>query len=822
MLEKSTINAAVENYLNGKTDKFALPIDGPLSNIDSYRLNCVRRLVRAFDLLKYDGKYYGDFCMALRGYLISFQISITLLNFHVSDGDAYGLWQDESDGSIHASYQIPDYINCDFVQQVFLSADLVATHKPEKHNLSTDPMVCALTGYSSFKSLAQKLAIYGALNTPEGYTSLISLPTGGGKSLVTQTVSYQTEGLTIIIVPTVSLAIDQVRVAKKAIHTPNPDEEIFYYSSGIDATGIINAIKNKTAQMLFISPEALILNSQFTEAINQANKIRYLKSIIIDEAHIVVDWGSDFRVDYQCLESWRKKLMVSNPQIKTILLSATYEPHCITILKDFFSNNGKWIEVRCDSLRHEPRFSLVNCKSRSEKNKRIVELVRKLPHPLIVYVARPDEAEDLKRLLHEKGINNVETFTGLTTSSQRRKLIDSWVDNEFEIMVATSAFGVGVDKSDIRTVLHTYVPQNPNAYYQELGRGGRDRLPCLSVMCITGDDVDVSFTRITKKVMTTEKIIGRWNSLYNHPESKRIGNFVYIDTTVKPSYSIDDPLDDTPTSDRDVKWNVYVILLLRRYGKIRIDEVIPQQGKYIFVIEVIDDALRSNDESLQKAIDEIHDAEWDYHVDAYQLMKFSIKHNGKRCWSEMFFETYDKVAEYCAGCCEHQRLNAGDSIEFPLKASIALPVRQLLPEQEILFGKSSDVIVRADFEYHSSMLVSLIDRNASVVIVPKDYDVNEKLAGVCGNKSVLILDIDTFRELSKKKSWFYLSGMIGVVYAGTDREIYKQLMTVQQSVNRTCMKVVHVIPEGVYFPWINKAFTDLIDGPVISVESFSM
>lgn len=135
----------------------------------------------------------------------------------------------------------------------------------------------------------------------------------------------------------------------------------------------------------------------------------------------------------------------------------------------------------------------------------MLELVQKLPHPMIIYVARPEEADDIKNYLKDNGITNVQTFTGLTTGTKRKELIDRWSDDQFEIMIATSAFGVGVDKSDVRTVLHMYIPPNPNAYYQELGRGGRDRLPCLSVMCTHPEDLNIAFQRISKKVMTTEK-----------------------------------------------------------------------------------------------------------------------------------------------------------------------------------------------------------------------------------------------------------------------------------------------------------------------------
>ena len=126
-------------------------------------------------------------------------------------------------------------------------------------------------------------------------------------------------------------------------------------------------------------------------------------------------------------------------------------------------------------------------------------MVRKLPHPMIIYVARPLDADNIKKSLANVGINNVRTFTGLTGKSQRKKLIDEWVDNEYEIIIATSAFGVGVDKSDVRTVIHTYIPQNANTYYQELGRGGRDCLPCLSVMCLQPEDTTIGRDRNYQK-----------------------------------------------------------------------------------------------------------------------------------------------------------------------------------------------------------------------------------------------------------------------------------------------------------------------------------
>lgn len=819
MLEISTLNELVERYLNGIDSQLSLPILEKGSSLDAYRLNCATRLGRAFTLFCRNHRHQNDFFMALRDYLLTCQTQLLLKNIAIPENNEYGLWLDPSDQSIHASYHLPDYVNDDLVQPAFLSTEQPTPIFHNKYDLHTDPLIYKLTGFSTFKSLAQKLAIYGALNTPDGYTTMVSLPTGGGKSLITQTLSYQQVGLTIIIVPTVSLAIDQVRVAKKTINTENPDEEIFYYSSGSDPSSIIHAIKRKAARMLFISPEALILNEAFVAAIDEANSARFLRNIIIDEAHIVVDWGADFRTDYQCLESWRNKLMMSNPQIRTILLSATYEQHCISILKDFFSVGDRWIEIRCDALRHEPRFSLVKCKSGTEKRHRIVELVRKCPHPMIIYTARPDDAKEIMQLLIDHGINNINTFTGLTTGLKRRELIDAWVDNQFEIMVATSAFGVGVDKSDIRTVLHTYIPQNPNAYYQELGRGGRDRLPCLSLMCVVKDDLDTSFDRIKKKVLTAEKIIGRWNSLYNDLSSKRMGNYVYISTAIKPKYAITDELNDSPASEADIRWNVYVLLFLRRYKMIRIAEVLPQRGKYVFVIEIINDVLRNNDQNLHKTIDAIRAQEWSYHVDAHQLMRKAIQNVRKQCWSEMFYETYDKVSEFCAGCDKHIKPIVGDSVDFTLKARIEQPIKLLDPDQMALMGKAGDTIILVSELAQSTAIGCLLKKRTTAIMIPTGFDATQLVYNSEILQNTFIFNREMLRDLYKKKAWYYLSGMITVLYQGSAREVFDQLSFVKQYLNQPTIRIVHVITENTYFEWLGKSFTDLVEGAVQTIES---
>lgn len=813
-MSNKEITYQVENYLNGKCSSAEISLDVPVSAKDQFLNNTIKRLIRAYSLYLGNCKFKEDFLLALRDYMLVFDTNVSIDDADVLSNNAFGIAFDSTENKFFATYDLPKGLNEHFVKTVFLKEENSSIPKSEA-NLTTDPYIFKLTGYSWFKSLEQKLGVYGALNTPDGYTTMISLPTGGGKSMVTQTISYQKEGLTIVIVPTVSLALDQERVTKAIIKRENNEEEIFSYSSGVAAGPILKAISEKKARVLFISPEALLENPAFSEVVKEANKSRYLKNIVIDEAHIVVDWGAGFRVDYQCLEAWRNMLLMSNPSLRTILLSATFEDTCVETLKNFFEVNGKWIEVRCDALRHEPRYCVVRTKNNDEKEARVIEMVKKLPHPLIIYVARPIEAEHYKTLLAKEGINNVETFTGLTGGAQRRKLINEWVDDQFEIMIATSAFGVGVDKSDVRTVIHTYIPQNANTYYQELGRGGRDRLPCLSVMCLHPDDTTIGRDRITKKVLTAEKILGRWDSLYNNVKSKRFSNNrVYIDTSIKPNYADKDDFDDTPTSDADMNWNVYVLLFLRRHNMIKIIEVTIESGCYMILIEITDDRLRTHDTELENHINSIRDKEWSYYSNSYNAISNAVRSNCRDCISELFTDTYSKVYEFCAGCNAHSVPIVGDIPKFPLKSRIEEPLRSLTEEQIAAFGNTPEAIIISKESEAIELIKKLIGKGASLIIVPDKYKANEELIKMTINKNIMIIGLEEAFQLAKKRAFFYLSGLIVVLYPMEERDIGEQYTVIRNNIcERKSTKVIHVVQKNAYVAEAGKNITELVNGP---------
>lgn len=819
-MNKEKIIEQMQQYLAGDLVDPLFEVTAEMNNLQAFYCRTAKRLVIACELQKENPDYQDDFLLALRDFLLVFETSMDIKNIEIAEDNPYAIRKNNAIGRYFATFQFPEGVSTELAEQAFMRNLSSENSRKKEYNLITDSLIYSITGFRHFKTMPQKLAVYGALNTPEGYTTLVSLPTGGGKSLITQMMAYQSGGLTIVVVPTVSLADDQLIAAKQIIKRSTVDQEIFSYRSGVPIAPILTAIQNRTARLLFISPEALMNNQAFDNVIKIANKQHYMKNIVIDEAHIVVDWGASFRVDYQCLEAWRKKLLLTNPSIRTVLLSATFENKSVDVLKKLFSDGIRWIEVRCDALRHEPRYILLKEKGYKNKDKKTIELVRKLPHPMIIYVARPDDAEQVKTLLAENGIRNVCTYTGLTNSDFREQLLKSWKANEFEIMVATSAFGVGVDKPDVRTVLHLYIPQNPNAYYQELGRGGRDQLPCLSVMCTYADDLKFAFQRISKRVMTTEKIIGRWDSMYNNKSSIRDGAIIHINTAIRPNYHDKDEWDDRPVSDADMNWNIYVLLLFRRYGLIEIIDITNDNGIYIFSVEIKDDFLRNKSDAQTDLLDQIRTDEWNYYNDAYLTMEKAINDSAHECWSEMFFDTYDKVYEYCAGCNAHKDRNNGDAQAFPLRKNIKAPVISVELNQKMLFESQDELIVIAKREERIKV-IEYLERHRLACLVATNRQIQDLgyFEGVSTEKSTYIVGPAGMKELLKKGNYYYISGMVAILYPDREDEIFEVFkMAMQYLCHKFGIHVVHVLGNNTYLPSVGKSIADLIEGRVVTAD----
>lgn len=175
----------------------------PRGGIEKYRYMTAYRLSKYVNFYRTHRISLDDLLISLRNYLLVFQTAVRLpIDIDITD-NKYGLRID-SEGLCYATLNLPEYLNVDIIKQGFME-DYIEPKKDERYFLGVTPNIYRLTGFQRFKSIRQKLAVNGALNMPEGYTALVSLPTGGGKSLITQTMAYQKkDGLTITVVPTVN------------------------------------------------------------------------------------------------------------------------------------------------------------------------------------------------------------------------------------------------------------------------------------------------------------------------------------------------------------------------------------------------------------------------------------------------------------------------------------------------------------------------------------------------------------------------------------------------------------------------------------------
>lgn len=747
-----------------------------------------------------------EFECSLRNILLYLKTSVTIKGYNLLTPNRFGLKVNYSNNSIYANFELPNYVNETFVRTTFDNQQVqkVADDTAIK---AVNPYIYKLTKqkFRTFKSIEQQLAVMGALRVPAGYTAMVAMSTGGGKSLITQTVSYQYDNsLTIIIVPTISLMLDQQRNASSIIK-PDNKKEIMYYHSGCNVDELISALDKNLVRMLFISPEALIKNIRIQDSILKANSKGYLKNLVIDEAHIIIEWGASFRVDFQCLDSFKRLLVKDNPSLRTYLLSATFSKKVVDNLKMFYGDDDRWIEIRLDALRKEPRFDIIKCNSYTEKHDRIKELVCKLPRPMIIYVNSPDDAEKVQHELAKVGFDNTRIFTGKTKSIDRERIINEWISDKFDLMIATCAFGVGVDKKDVRTVIHSYIPSSADQYYQECGRGGRDGLPCLSVMLYTDDDIKATMS-MTQKVLTVEKLCGRWFSMLNNRKTNIRLDSIVIDTSVKPNYSDTDSFY-VDVNNADITWNVYVILLLRRARMIEITDVKYSDDRYIFNIRLIDKRIRFDCEQTIEIFNSIRDDESKSIYMEIKELTSKLRRVGKSCWSSMFNDIYLLTEEYCAGCNNHNDIRSERGNHFPLKKPIFYPVS--IPEGklcDVMTGTKEMLIICEEDSYE---IIQNLLIGADIIIIPDESELAFRLL----NSKIIkptqyCMGYSEFFDLSRMNSYYYLSGNI-VFYIGDDQELAERVLNIShdKEYNR-----VYVVNSDFYIAKRNKNISELVNG----------
>ena len=309
-------------------------------------------------------------------------------------------------------------------------------------------------GHQSFRPL-QKEIIESTLANKD---TLALLPTGGGKSVCFQIPALIKEGITLVISPLIALMKDQVEALKlKGIEA----EALF---SGMHYTSIDrildNAIYGKL-KMLYISPERL-KTPLFQERLKKMN----VTLIAVDEAHCISQWGYDFRPNYLKIADLREILGVNVP---ILALTATATPEvAIDIQKQLNFNTPNLMQKSFE------RSNLAYLVSFTEnKRDQLLAYIRKTPGTGVIYLRSRIRTKEFADFLNKHGISASFYHAGLSTK-ERSKRQDDWINNKTRIICSTNAFGMGIDKPDVRFVVHLDLPDNLEAYFQEAGRAGRD------------------------------------------------------------------------------------------------------------------------------------------------------------------------------------------------------------------------------------------------------------------------------------------------------------------------------------------------------------
>ena len=415
----------------------------------------------------------------------------------------------------------------------------------------------------TWHSPAQKEACWHALTAPAGATTLIGLPTGAGKSLNFQLVARFSAGVTIVVVPTTALAIDQC-IAAKAILAGFPHLGPRYYSSddpGSDPAAVRAALKDGSCRLLFASPESCVSGS-LRAVIDELATAGRIDTLVVDEAHIIDSWGGHFRVDFQLLALRRRQwLAASQGRMRTLLLSATFTPRCLDLLRSMFGGE-QWRQFSCQRLRPEISYFRAPFFSAVDREAALVEALKHLPRPSILYVTEVAEAKRLRDVLVDAGFASTESFHGDTPGFERRTLLLDWRSNRIEIMVATSAFGMGVDKADVRAVVHACYPESVHRYYQEVGRGGRDGAKSIALwMPVIPRDRAVA-TGLLPRMLGPDLISLRWKTMLD-AASEEEGGVLSLPTNSKHQR-----LMGGRSYGENIRWNKRLLLMMARAGLI--------------------------------------------------------------------------------------------------------------------------------------------------------------------------------------------------------------------------------------------------------------
>ncbi|MGW1914957.1 protein DpdF [Streptomyces sp. NPDC002076] len=464
------------------------------------------------------------------------------------------------------------------LRQVYLGED--SPHRRKLESYPADPFFTAALGddHSHYVSTGQRQAARAIALAEPGSTTIICLPTGHGKTAVAIApvlLASASSGVSVIVVPTSVLAADLERRAFEILernghHSPT---RRYAYTSGLSNEGrqqMRDDIAAGRQRLVFTSPEALV--QSLKAPLEDAAEAGLLNYFVIDEAHLVEQWGNSFRTEFQTMSSHRRTWLSKAPEGRqpvTVAMSATLTGQQVETLDTLFASPQPASIVWASQLRHEPSYYIDTFRDEAEREAAALDAVSHLPKPMILYTTKVAHAQEWTDRLRDYGLRRVASVTGDSTDTERRDALEGWsgktaegdVQTRYDIVVATSAFGLGVDLDNVKTIVHACLPETVDRYYQEVGRAGRNGSPSIAYLATTRKD-----ERIANK-MSDEVVIGaprawqRWEAMFHSRVTTQDRHRVSLD-----SY----PPDMNEGFQRNRKWNIRILNLMVRSGMVAI------------------------------------------------------------------------------------------------------------------------------------------------------------------------------------------------------------------------------------------------------------
>jgi hypothetical protein len=302
-------------------------------------------------------------------------------------------------------------------------------------------------------------------------------------------------------------------------------------------------------------------------------------------------------------------------------------------------------------LRPEPSFWFSYCQNEFIRKERLLEAIYHLPRPLIIYATKREDVYKWAEFLREKGFKRYGVMTGDSTTTEREELIKNWREQNIDLVIATSAFGLGVDQGDVRAVIHVCIPETIDRFYQEVGRGGRDGKAAISLTLYTKDDYKIAKSLNQKTTITLERGLERWQSIFQAKQPLSEGKF-RINIDIAPTFKDKDIDMD---SRQNQAWNLRTLLLMSQARLITIewekpptsldyssekDYQIAYQNYYQSRIISILNEHHLDVNTWKLEVEPIRQQRQQFNGQNLDLMQEALSNKSTRCLSKIFAEAY--------------------------------------------------------------------------------------------------------------------------------------------------------------------------------------